>query len=137
MRRFMILMVALSTVLSSCKKMEINRIERNLSEGEWFIYSFIENGKDQTDSGYSEYVFRFDKEGKVAARIQTLGVSVHGTWEVKKSDDKEVVLALTMNYPLQNLSETWNVTDENKRSIVLNCTSSKGYEKQMVFNPVE
>lgn len=127
-------MLVLSAVLTSCKKMEMNRVERNLSEGEWYIYSFIENGKDQTDTGYSEYHFTFDREGKVVAKIETLGVAVSGTWEVKKSADKEVVMEIAMNYPLQNLNETWDIVDENKRSVILKCTTQKGYDKQMVLN---
>jgi hypothetical protein len=127
-------MIAMSTLLASCKKIEINRIEKNIVEGEWSIYSFIENGKDQTDSGYSEYHFDFCENGDVVARIPTLGVLVAGKWEVKKSEDKDVVFVMNMNYPLDGMNETWHVMDDNKRSITLDCTSTKGYDKHLVFN---
>lgn len=110
----------------------INKTERNIVKGEWVIRNFTENGKDFTESGYSEYTFEFSEEGNVLARIQTLSVAVAGTWSSFRLD-KKPVFELHMNYPLESLSEKWEILDSQKNSLTLTSTNSKGSKKTIVL----
>lgn len=127
------MMLALTLVLfASCKKHTINRIEKDLTEGEWMITVYSEGDNVLTDKGYSEYTFQFSEDGKVDATIKTLSVCVNGTWSVYKQD-KEVVVELNMMNPLNSLSEKWEVADRRRDNIDLRATSVKNVVKRVVF----
>ena len=54
--------LSLLVLIASCKKDEVPVI--NSIEGDWFIYSFIDNGIDNTNQ-YSSYTFTFDNMGNM------------------------------------------------------------------------
>ena len=132
MGRFTLILLMVSTLIISCKKHTINQIERSIVDGQWVIFNFTEDGKDLTASGYSEYIFEFSKDGKLQARIPTLGVALAGEWSTYKSE-KEVIFELKVVSPLENINEKWIVQVSNKTSISLKATSIDGREKTMVF----
>lgn len=132
MLRSVFILLLVSSLFVGCKKHTINKTERNIVRGEWVIRNFTEDGKDLTESGYSEYKFEFSEEGNVLARIQTLSVVVSGTWSSFKSD-KKPVFEFQMNNPLESLSETWEILDSQKNSLTLTVTTSKGVKKTMVL----
>lgn len=132
MLRSVFILLFVSALFAGCKKHTINKTERNIVKGEWVIRNFTEDGKDLTESGYSEYMFEFSEEGNVLARIQTLSVVVSGTWSSFKLD-KKPVFGLHMNYPLESLSETWEILDSQKNSLTLTVTTTEGIKKTMVL----
>ena len=125
--------MVVSVFISSCKQHTVNQIERSVIEGEWVIFSFIEDGKNLTQTGYSEYIFEFDKNGDMFARIPTLGVVLPGKWSSFKAE-KKVIFELKVISPLQNINEKWEVLVNNKSSISLKATAFDGKIKTMVIN---
>lgn len=132
MLRAVCILLFISTLIIGCKKHTINKTERNIVKGEWVIRNYTENGKDLTESGYSEYTFNFDKEGNVIARIQTLSVVVIGTWSSYK-EEKTPVFELHLNSPLDRLSEQWEILDSQKNSITLSVISDDNTKKTLVL----
>ena len=104
--RVLILFFAFLFAMSGCKKMTLNKTEKRLSDGEWEIYLYSENGVNLTDKGYSEYTFSFDGSGGINARIPSLGVNVVGIYEMK-TVNKVPLMKIIMYNPLENLNEDW------------------------------
>lgn len=132
MFRIVVILSLLMVLFTGCKKQTINKTERNIVKGEWVIRNFTESGKDLTESGYSEYRFKFTKDGNVTARIQTLSVVVTGTWSSYKSE-KIAVFELHMHSPLESLSEKWEILDSQKNSLTFAATTKDGKKKSMVL----
>lgn len=105
-------------------------------KGDWVIRNYSEDGKDLTESGYSEYTFNFTKDGKVTARIQTLAVVVIGSWSGEKQEDKPV-FDLQMNSPLTSLTEQWEILISQKNTITLSATYGENKKKTLVFYQIE
>jgi hypothetical protein len=122
----------ISVLFVGCKKHTINKTERNIIKGEWVIRNYTEDGKDLTESGYSEYTFDFNEDGSVVARIQTLSVAVIGSWASFKAE-KTAIFELNMNNPLERLTEKWEILDSQKNTVTLSIVSSKGTKKTMVL----
>ncbi len=136
MIRIIYITLFMSLLFVGCKKHTINKTERNIVKGDWVIRNYSEDGKDLTESGYSEYTFNFTKDGKVTARIQTLAVVVIGSWSGEKQEDKPV-FDLQMNSPLTSLTEQWEILISQKNTITLSATYGENKKKTLVFYQIE
>jgi hypothetical protein len=128
--RYVLLFLLILFASTGCKKMILNKTEKQLAEGEWMIYLYSEDGKNLTDKGYSEYTFTFNGDGNMNARISTLGVNLTGIYEMVKLD-KLVVMRLTVQSPLDSINEDWEITDQNKSKVELRTNNVKN--KRLVF----
>jgi hypothetical protein len=121
-----------SALLIGCQKHAVNKTERNIVKGDWVIRNYTEDGIDLTNSGLTEYVFNFSKDGEVRATIKTLSVLVIGEWSALKSE-KKAIFDLKMNSPLDRLTEQWEILVSQKNSISMSVTTKKGIKKSIVF----
>ncbi len=128
--RVLILFFALLFAMSGCRKMTLNKTEKRLSDGEWEIYLYSENGVNLTDKGYSEYTFTFDGSGGINARIPSLGVNVVGIYEMKIVN-KVPLMKIIMYNPLENLNEDWEIEEQHKAKVELRSNNTKS--KRLVF----
>lgn len=110
-------MIVGMTVLASCRKYTINRIEESVTDGQWKVALFEDDGRDGTE-GFSEYVFDFNDDGTVVATIHSLNVIVHGIWSAEKADNC-VDFKLYMEDPITELNRDWSVKDRKKSEIEL------------------
>jgi len=128
--RFMLMFVVVLFTFSGCKKWTLNKTEKCLTDGEWSIFLYSENGVNKTDKGYSEYTFTFNNEGGLNARISSLSVNLPGIYEMQKVD-KTPVMKITIQNPLESLNEDWEIVDQNKSKVELRTTNTAN--KRLVF----
>lgn len=116
--------------LGACKKKQIRNINGNLTEGNWKISSYTDNGENET-SDFSAAVFKFNDDGTVnVSGPQTL----NGTWSVRKEDsgdddlfdDKHLELVLSFPVPFDELSDDWEIEAQSDSKIELKDDSSGG-----------
>ena len=110
--------IALTT---SCKKQEIKSINDNVTQGQWKITRFTDDGIDKT-SPYQTFFLEFSDNGKVT----TTGTpNVTGTWSVGKESDDDVFeknhvkFNLYFPAPLSELNDDWHIESESNTRIEL------------------
>lgn len=128
--RFILVFIVLLFTFSGCTKLTLNKTEKRLADGEWTIFLYSENGVNQTDKGYSEYTFTFNSEGGMNARISSVSVNLPGIYEMLKVE-KTPVMKITMQSPLENINEDWEIVDQNKSKVELRTTNTAN--KRLVF----
>lgn len=109
--------------LTACKKKDIKKVEKTVTEGTWKITKFIDSGDDETSS-YSSAVLSFTSDGKV---VLTHGSTYAGTWSVKKeskgdddsSDDSGLEFNLSIPSPHASLSDDWHIENYSDSKINL------------------
>lgn len=110
--------------LTACKKKDIKKVEKTVTEGTWKITKFIDSGDDETTS-YSSAVLTFTSDGKVV--LAQGGTSYGGTWSVKKeskdddhsSDDSDLEFNLSVPSPHQSLSDDWHIESYSDSKVTL------------------
>ncbi|MGV3612436.1 MAG: hypothetical protein ACO1N0_15870 [Fluviicola sp.] len=108
---------------TACKKKEIKKIEKSVTEGTWRITRFIDSGDDET-SDYATATLTFNNDGTL---VLTHGSTYSGTWSVTKdsssdddsSDDNDTDFNLSLPVPHESLSDDWDVESYSDTKIVL------------------
>ncbi len=111
--RVVMLLSILLIGLAACKKKEIKKVEKIVSEGSWKITRFIDSGDDETSS-YSGAVLVFASDGSI---VFTQGNNyAMGSWSVGKksksdddSDDSDLKLNIALPAPYESLSDDWHI----------------------------
>lgn len=121
--RGIILLSILFIGLTACKKKEIKKVEKIISEGSWKITKFIDSGDDETSS-YSGAVLVFASDGSI---VLTQGNNYSmGSWSVSKksksdddSDDSDLKLNIALPVQYESLSDDWHIQSYSDSKISL------------------
>lgn len=120
--------ILIMTSLSSCKKSIEKQKEDYLlgvmTNGRWFLESYVENGIDNT-ADFKDYEFQFYEAEKLEA-ISSTGAVETGTW---KGDVNN--LTLTVNFAssselLKRLNHVWQWVDSHVGLVFAETTTSLG-----------
>lgn len=123
----LILMASCLFVVPSCKKF-IDKQKENyllniITNGRWYLDSYIEDGVDQT-ALFTGYEFQFYKDEKVDA---INGASVtSGTWKADISNLTFTGAFPTGMEPLQRLNHVWKITDPYEDAVYAQVRTSTG-----------
>jgi hypothetical protein len=124
MRQFFPLLGVLVLFLS-CKKFIQNQeekaVESDVTNGFWYVSGYEQNDSDITAS-FSGYLFKFDTNNTVTAINSS--DSVVGDWTVDIN-----ARTITADFPgavapLENLNETWLITDSYTDSVSATSTDT-------------
>lgn len=115
-------------LFASCKK-KIQEITEDLiiqamTNGEWVITSFTQNGNNIT-TDFSSYKFKFYSNKTVDA-IKNGSVENNGTWDGNANTRNIMANFQSANYPLIILNGTWHVT--NNSWTFVEATQTNGLE---------
>lgn len=120
--RIAILVGALLIGLTACKKRQIKKVEKAVTEGTWKITRFIDSGDDET-SNYSNATLVFNSDGSF---VLTKGSTYSGTWSIKKdsssdddSSDNDLEFVISIGAPHESLSDDWDIVDNSDSKITL------------------
>ena len=120
-------------MLNSCgKKQTIKSIEEDIISGKWKVSFYQEDGVNET-SDYSTYEFIFSSDGAVIASIA--GVSMNGSWSTSKDDD-HIDFNLSLQVPLDELSDDWEVLSNTSDKIELKDVSGDGSVELLTFQKI-
>lgn len=120
-------------MLSSCgKKQTIKSIEEDIISGKWKVSLFQEDGVNET-SDFSTYEFIFSPDGTVIASAS--GVSTNGSWGTSKDDDHKD-FNLSLQVPLDELSDDWEVLSNTSDKIELKDISGDGSVELLTFQKI-
>lgn len=120
-------------MLSSCgKKQTIKSIEEDIISGKWKVSLFQEDGVNET-SDFSTYEFIFSPDGTVIASAS--GVSTNGSWGTSKDDD-HIDFNLSLQVPLDELSDDWEVLSNTSDKIELKDISGDGSVELLTFQKI-
>jgi hypothetical protein len=110
-----VLIILLPVALISCKKaiqkQEENLIVKAMTDGQWVITSFTDNGEDIT-TDFSPYKFQYFKNNTVEA-IKNGTVENTGTWKGNIDNMSISANFSTVSTPLILLNGTWTITDNS------------------------
>jgi hypothetical protein len=114
MKKFL-LIILLPVALISCKKIiqkqEENLIVKAMTDGQWTVTSFINNGTDIT-TDFSPYKFQYFKNNTVEA-IKNGTIENTGIWQGDINDMSISANFSTVSTPLILLNGTWLITDNS------------------------
>lgn len=120
-------------MLNSCgKKQTIKSIEEDIISGKWKVSFYQEDGVNET-SDFSTYEFIFSSDGAVIASIA--GVSMNGSWSTSKDDD-HIDFNLSLQVPLDELSDDWEVLSNTSDKIELKDVSGDGSVELLTFQKI-
>lgn len=104
--------------LVSCKKFIQNQEEKAavsiVTSGEWYVSGYEQNDSNITAS-FSGYLFKFDANNTVTGIIN--GDSTVGEWLVNINAKTITSDFPGAGYPLNQLNETWLITDSYTDSV--------------------
>lgn len=104
--------------LVSCKKFIQNQEEKAavsiVTSGEWYVSGYEQNDSNITAS-FSGYLFKFDANNTVTGIIN--GDSTVGEWLVNINAKTITADFPGAGYPLNQLNETWLITDSYTDSV--------------------
>lgn len=101
-------LISLCSCQKTIQKAQLDMLQQAVSEGSWYVFSYIDGGTDITAS-FSNYVFKFNTNNTVDATLNT--TVTKGNW---KGDISTVTIFcdfLTAPAPLSKLNGTWNLKD--------------------------
>lgn len=105
-----ILLFSLTGIFSSCKKMvedmQADIVLDLLTKGDWFIEEFRMNEEDNTHL-FSDYVFRFDKQGGV--KYFYLNETGSGTWKENLENYSITTHFPSATSPVDMLNAEWKI----------------------------
>lgn len=89
-----------------------------LSSTNWSVSSYIDDGTDDT-SDFENYVLSFGEEGVLTAVIND--TTTEGTWSVSVSSSAELELIIDLGEaePLDELTDSWDVTGLTENTVEL------------------
>lgn len=108
--------------LTACKKRQVKKVEKAVTQGTWKITRFIDSGDDETPS-YANATLVFDQNGTL---VLNHGNSYSGTWSIgNDSDDDDhpskddLEFNISLPTPHESLSDDWHITDHSDSKITL------------------
>lgn len=120
--RVVVILGVLLIGLTACKKREVKKVEKTITEGTWKITRFIDSGDDETVS-YANASLVFNSDGTV---ILSNGNTYSGTWSVRNdssnddsSDDHDLDFMLSLQTPHESLSDDWDIENYSGSKITL------------------
>lgn len=120
--RVIILASLLLIGFTACKKKELKKVEKAVTEGAWKITRFIDSGDDET-SNYATATLTFNEDGTL---ILTHGSTYSGTWSVTNdsgsdddSNDSDLDFNISLPVPHESLSDDWDIESHSSSKIVL------------------
>ncbi len=125
MRQLYPVILAVLVLFLSCKKFiqkqEEKAVVSEVTNGFWYVSGYEQNDSDITAS-FSGYLFKFDANNTVTA-IDNID-SVTGNWTVDIN-----TRTITADFPgavppLENLNETWLITDSYSDSVSATSTDT-------------
>lgn len=103
---------------------DINYIVDVLSNGEWEVASYTDQGQDETDN-YNGYVIGFNENGKLLAEGN--GNNYEGSWLAYRNEGLHLGLNFrTQNEPFSELRHRWKIKEITPNRIELKDYSSNG-----------
>jgi hypothetical protein len=109
----------------SCKKFIQNQEEKAavsiVTSGEWYVSGYEQNDSNIT-AAFSGYLFKFDANNTVTGIIN--GDSTEGEWLVNISAKTITSDFPGGGYPLNQLNETWLITDSYTDSVSASSTDT-------------
>jgi hypothetical protein len=115
----LVLSLIISVTFSNCKKedhVSPSNTSSVISQGDWKVSSFNDDGKDET-SHFANYTFKFDDKGQITATKS--GSSVNGSWSTGKDDSHTELNINFSSAPLNELNEDWHVLTQSSSSMEL------------------
>lgn len=107
---------------TACKKKELKKVEKAVTEGTWKITRFIDSGDDETAS-YASATLTFNEDGTL---ILTHGNTYSGTWSIQNdsssdddSNDSDLDFNISLPVPHESLSDDWDIESHSNSKIVL------------------
>lgn len=89
-----------------------------LTDGNWFVALFMEDGEDDETSNFDTFQFNFIPNGQVV--VTNPGSTLFGTWFVEEDDDElELILNFEDAYPLDELDDDWLVFELQNNQVEL------------------
>src|SRR5580692_11812598 len=117
MRKLYIILLS-GILLASCKKFVQNQEQKavisDVTNGMWYVTGYEQNDSNIT-AAFSGYLFKFDANNTVTGIINS--DSVQGEWLVNVSARTITSDFPGAAYPLNQLNETWYVTDSYTDSV--------------------
>lgn len=120
--RVIILASLLLIGFTACKKKQVKKVEKAVTEGSWRITRFIDSGDDET-SNYATATLTFNEDGTL---ILTHGNTYSGTWSVTNdsgsdddSNDSDLDFNISLPVPHESLSDDWDIESHSSSKIVL------------------
>ncbi len=120
--RVIILASLLLIGFTACKKKQVKKVEKAVTEGTWRITRFIDSGDDET-SNYATATLTFNEDGTL---ILTQGNTYSGTWSVTNdsgsdddSNDSDLDFNISLPVPHESLSDDWDIESHSSSKIVL------------------
>jgi hypothetical protein len=109
--------------LTACKKKQVKKVEKAVTQGTWRITRFIDSGDDET-SNYTTATLTFNEDGTL---VLTHGSTYSGTWSVTRdsdsdddsSDDSDLDFNISLPVPHESLSDDWDIASHSDTKIVL------------------
>ena len=120
--RVIILASLLLIGFTACKKKQVKKVEKAVTEGTWRITRFIDSGDDET-SNYATATLTFNEDGTL---ILTQGNTYSGTGSVTNdsgsdddSNDSDLDFNISLPVPHESLSDDWDIESHSSSKIVL------------------
>jgi hypothetical protein len=115
-----LLLILLSGILLvSCKKFIQNQEQKavisDVTDGLWYVTGYEQNDSNVT-AAFSGYLFKFDANNTVTGILNNTD-SVQGEWLVNVNARTITADFPGAGYPLNQLNETWYVTDSYTDSV--------------------
>jgi hypothetical protein len=131
-----LLVTAIIVTATACSKTDDSSATTDLSAtvkkeiitDTWMIGSYIDKGKNET-SNYTGYSFTFSDNGILTANVS--GTSFTGTWSIgsdhsgsddsghDSGDDSKLILSITGNYQMDELTDDFQIVSISENEIVL------------------
>jgi hypothetical protein len=113
-------------LLVSCKKFIQNQEQKavisDVTDGLWYVTGYEQNDSNIT-AAFSGYVFKFDANNTVTGILDNTD-SVQGEWLVNVNARTITSDFPGAGYPLDQLNETWYVTDSYTDSVSATSTDT-------------
>src|SRR5580700_10398200 len=118
MRKLYIILLS-GILLASCKKFVQNQEQKavisDVTNGMWYVTGYEQNDSNIT-AAFSGYLFKFDPNNTVMGILNNTD-SVQGEWLVNVNARTITSDFPGAGYPLNQLNETWYVTDSYTDSV--------------------
>jgi hypothetical protein len=119
--------------LVSCKKFiqnqEQKQIIKDVTNGQWYVSGYEQNDSNITAS-FSGYLFKFDENNTVTGILNT--DSVQGEWLVDVNARTITSDFPSATYPLNQLNETWYISDSYTDSVSAKCTDTVNHTSNIL-----
>lgn len=120
-------------LLVSCKKFVQQQEEKavisDVTDGLWYVSGYEQNDSDIT-AAFSGYLFKFDANNTVTGILNN--DSVQGEWAVNVSARTITSDFPGAGYPLNQLNETWLITDSYTDSVSASSTDTVNHTSNLL-----